>query len=276
MIAAALSRAAERAVPALPDILDVPVSEIVGTLGWAAAPARRAAVEANLSVIAPGRRLAREVFVCQARHYVETFRILRLAPVTLIEMVRLDGWGHLQAALARGKGVMLASAHLGPVVLCGQVLAARGLDVSVTVEAKTGDIGRVIDRARGSMGIKTIDIRSPMAIGRVLRRGAILGSLADRPVSGVGERVTFFGREALLPSAHVALALHTGAALLPAFALREGGQLHAVMGPELDLVRTGDRDADLRDGVQRWAAILEQWVARAPEQWSVFDRVWDR
>jgi phosphatidylinositol dimannoside acyltransferase len=275
VIAAALSRAAERAVPALPGALDIPVSEIVGTLGWLASPGRRAAVRSNLSVIAPARGdLSRRVFVCQARHYVETFRILRLEPARLIDMVDLEGWGPLTQALARGKGVVLASAHLGPVVLCGQVLAARGLDVSVTVEAKTGDIGRVIDRARGAMGIKTIETRSPMAIGRVLRRGAVLGTLADRPVSGVGERVTFFGRETLLPSAHIALALHTGAALLPAFALREGGRLHAVMGPELELARTGDRAVDLRDGVQRWAAILESWVARAPEQWSVFERVW--
>jgi len=276
VIAAALSRAVERTVPALPGALDGPLGELVGTVGWLVSPRSRAAVRANLEVVAPGRaHLARRVFVCQARHYVETFRILRLDPARLLEMVDLEGWAHLAQAHARGNGVILASAHLGPVVLCGQVLAARGLDVSVVVEAKTGDLGRVIDRARGAMGIKTIETRSPMGIARVLRRGGILGFLGDRAVSGVGERVTFFGRQTLLPSAHVALALRSGAALVPGFALREGRRLRAYAGPELELPRTGEREADLREGMRLWAAVLERWVARAPEQWSVFDRVFD-
>jgi KDO2-lipid IV(A) lauroyltransferase len=171
---------------------------------------------------------------------------------------------------------VLASAHLGPVVLCGQVLAARGLDVSVVVEPKSGDIGRMIDRARSSMGLRTVETTSPQRIVRALRQGGIVGVLADRAITGVGERVPFFGRDALLPSAHVALALRTGAALVPGFALRDGEQLRAYAEPELALERTGDHDADVRAGVRRWAAVLERQVARAPEQWSVFEPVWSR
>ena len=80
----------------------------------------------------------------------------------------------------------------------------------------------------------------------------------------------------LLPSAHVALALRTGATLLPAFAHRDGDTLRAVFGPELELPRTGDRDADVHEGVRRWAGVLEPHVAVAPEQWSVFEAVWRR
>jgi lauroyl/myristoyl acyltransferase len=40
------------------------------------------------------------------------------------------------------------------------------------------------------------------------------------------------------------------------------------------LKRTGDRDADVRDGMRRWAAVLERSIARAPDQWSVFEPVW--
>lgn len=277
MIAAALSRAVERTVPVLPGAFDAPVSEIAGTLAYAISPRARAAVRSNLAVIAPSHpdpaRLTRRVFVRQARHYVETFRLLRLDPARLLEMVEIQGWPEMARAYARGRGVILASAHLGPVVLCGQVLAAKGLDVSVLVEAKAGDLGRILDRARGSMGVRTIETTAGMSIGRVLRRGGILGFLADRPITGVGERVPFFGRETLLPSAHVALALRTGAALIPAFALRDGGRLRAFIEPELELVRTGDREVDVREGVRRWATVLEPWVRRAPEQWSVFEPI---
>jgi KDO2-lipid IV(A) lauroyltransferase len=104
----------------------------------------------------------------------------------------------------------------------------------------------------------------------------VLGVLADRAVTGVGERVPFFGRDALLPSAHVALALRTGAALIPAFAHREGHALRADFEPELVLARTGDRDADVRDGVRRWAEVLERHIRVDPAAWSVFEPVWRR
>ena len=269
-------RAVERTVPALPNALDAPLSEAIGTAAYLAAPRARAAVRSNLTVVCGRPDLARRVFVAQVRHYVETFRLLRLRPERVLEMVEVDGWSEVARAHAKGNGVVLASAHLGPVVICGQVLAARGFEVGVLVEPKGGDIGRMIDRARGAMGIKTIETTSVVGIGRLLKRGGVLGILADRAITGVGERVPFFGREALLPSAHVALALRTGSALVPGFAIREQGKLRAFVLPEIELPPTGDRDADVREGVRRWAAILERFVARAPEQWSVFEPVWER
>ena len=133
-----------------------------------------------------------------------------------------------------------------------------------------------INRARSRMGLHFVETSSALGIARILKRGGVLGMLADRAVTGVGERVPFFGRPALLPSAHVALALRTGAVLIPAFAHRDGEILRAVFEPELVLRRTGDRDADLLDGMRRWATALEPHVAMAPEQWSVFEPVWRR
>jgi lauroyl/myristoyl acyltransferase len=277
VIAAALSRAAERTVPALPGALDGPLGEVAGTIAYLTSPRARRAVRANLGVIAPGRpRLVRKVFVAQARHYLETFRLLRLDHRELLEIVEIHGWHNITAPYARGRGVVLASAHLGPVTVCGQIVAAKGLDCSVLVEPKHGEMGRVIDRARGALGVKTIETSSVMGIGRALKRGGVIGWLADRSLAGVGERVPFFGREALLPSGHVAIALRTGAALVPGFAFRENGQVKAFVEPEIELRRSDDREADVREGVRRWAEVLELWVRKAPEQWSVFEPFWER
>lgn len=276
MISAALSRVVETALPALPDSWDGTLGEIVGTTAYLAAPRARHAVRGNLAVVCGRPELARRVFVEQVRHYVETFRILRLAPDRLTAMVDVHGWADLTGVLARGNGAIVSSAHLGPVVLTGQILAARGLDVTVLVEHKSDQLGRLIDRARSAMGIKTLETSSAMGIGRILRRGGVVGVLADRAITGVGERVPFFGRPALIPSGHVAIALRTGAGLVPSFALREGGRLHAHIGPELEMPRTGDHAADVREGVRRWAAVLEIWIRRAPDQWSIFAPMWDR
>jgi KDO2-lipid IV(A) lauroyltransferase len=135
---------------------------------------------------------------------------------------------------------------------------------------------RAVNRARQAQGLVLVPMDSALSIHRVIRDGGALGILADRAVTGIGERVEFFGRPALLPSAHVALALRTGAALLPAFTWRENGLLHARIEEPLELVSTGDREADVRAGVRQFAAIFERYVREHPEQWTVFEPVWDQ
>jgi KDO2-lipid IV(A) lauroyltransferase len=280
MIAGAAARLAEGTLPLLPSSLEIPIAALGGTLAYRASAGAREAVRENLSIVVPGRRdrerLVRQTFVEQVRHYVEIFRLARLDHEMVRAAVTVSGWERFTAAVARGQGVILASAHVGPVSVCGQVIVANGYDITLPVEKETGEVARAVNRARTRMGLRFVETDSALGIARILRQGGILGMLADRAITGVGERVPFFGRPALLPSAHVALALRTGAVLLPAFAHREGNVLHAAFEPELELVRTGDRDADIRDGVRRWAAVLEPQIGVAPEQWSVFEPVWRR
>ncbi|HEV2011141.1 MAG TPA: lysophospholipid acyltransferase family protein [Candidatus Limnocylindria bacterium] len=280
MIAGAAARLAEGTLPHLPSVLDVPIATVGGTLAYRASSSARDAVRENLAIVAPERRdrerLVRQTFVEQVRHYIEIFRLARLDHDTVRRAVVMTGWERFVAAVERGNGVIVASAHVGPISVCGQIIAANGYDITLPIEKETDELARSINRARTRMGLRFIETDSALGIHRVLKRGGILGVLADRAVTGVGERVPFFGRPALLPSVHVALALRTGAVLLPAFAHRDGNVLRAVFEPELELPRTGDRDADVREGVRRWAAVLEPHIRVAPEQWSVFEAVWRR
>jgi KDO2-lipid IV(A) lauroyltransferase len=234
-------------------------------------------VRANLAVVAPERNTSatvRRIFVEQTRNYVEIFSIPRLEPQKLLAQIRADGWEHVVRAYEEGKGVILASAHLGPVSFVGQMVLAHGYPVALPVEVETSEFQRSVNRARGGAGLQLIRTDSALGIFRVLREGKVLGILADRAVTGVGERVEFFGREALLPSAAVVLSLRTGAPLIPSFAGRTHGALTASFEPPLDIPRTGDRDADVREGVQRFARVLERYVRRTPEQWTVFEDFW--
>ena len=277
MLSGALSRGAERTLPHLPRALRGPLAEVVGTLAYLAAPGARRAVHANLAVIAPERNtsgVVRRVFVEQTRNYFEIFSIPRLDPKTLLAEVRTDGWEHVAHAYERGKGVILASAHLGPVSFVGQMVLAHGYPVALPVEIATSEFQRSVNRARGSAGLQLINTDSALGIFRFLREGKVLGILADRAVTGVGEKVEFFGREALLPSAAVVLSLRTGAPLVPSFAGRRDGVLTASFEPPLEIPNTGDRDADVREGVQRFARVLERYVRSAPEQWTVFEDFW--
>jgi len=273
--ARALARAAEWTLPRVPPGWQGPISEVVGTLAYLGAPRQRAAVRANLATIAPGRPLsARRVFVNQVRQYLEVFQIPRLDRARFDEIVRVEGWDHFLCAQRLGKGVIFGSAHLGPVALVGQFLMTRGFTLTLPAEKTDSEFLHAVNRARQAQGLVLIPIDSALGIHRIIRDGGALGILADRAVTGVGETVEFFGRPALLPSAHVALALRTGAALVPAFTWREKGFLCARIEEPLELVSTGDRDADVRAGVRRFAQVLERYIKEHPEQWTVFEPVW--
>jgi len=280
VIAGVAARVAEGTLPRLPSSLELPIAMLGGAIAYRSSEASRAAVRENLAIVAPHRRdrelLVRQAFVEQLRNYIEIFRLARLDHDKVKQTVVTEGWERFETAVASGRGVVVASAHVGPISVCGQIIVANGHRITLPIENESGELARAINRARTRMGLRFVETDSALGIARILKRGGVLGVIADRAVTGVGERVLFFGRPALLPSAHVALALRTGAVLMPAFAHRDGNTLRAVFEPELQLQRTGDRDADVRDGVRRWAAVLEPHISVAPEQWTVFEPVWRR
>src|SRR5712691_681397 len=275
--ARALATAAERVLPRVPPDWQGPISEVVGTIAYLAAPRGRAAVRANLAMIDPKRSLsARRVFVNQVRQYLEVFHIPRLDRGRFDAIVRVEGWDHFLCAQRLGKGVIFGSAHLGPVALVGQVLMHRGYTRTLPAEKRDSELMQAVNRARQAQGLVLVPMDSALSMHSVIREGGLLGILAHRAVTGIGELVEFFGRPALLPSAPIALALRTGAALLPAFTWRENGLHHARIEEPLELVSTGDREADIRAGVRQFATIFERYVREHPEQWTVFEPVWDQ
>lgn len=274
--ARALARAGEWVLPRVPPSWQGPISELVGTMAYLVAPRGRAAVRANLAMIAPQRSLsARRVFVNQVRQYLEVFQIPRLDRARFDAIVRVEGWENFLCAQRLGKGVIFGSAHLGPIALVGQILITRGFTLTLPAEKTDSEFMHAVNRARQAQGLVLVPMDSALGIHRVIRDSGVLGILADRAVTGVGEKVEFFGRPALLPSAQVALALRTGAALLPAFAWRENGLLVAHIEGPLVLASTGDRDADVRAGVRQFAAVLERYIKAHPEQWTIFEPMWE-
>lgn len=274
MIATVAVRAMERALPLVPGPAVPILAELIGSLTWLASPRARAAVRENQRVVAPGRRPdVRRTFVNQARNYLETFRLFRASRERIAEWVGADGWEHFLAAHARGKGVVMASAHFGPVNVCGQLFLARGYRTTMPVEEERGEFGRAVNRARAVLGGSFIPTTSARGIYRVLREGGVLGVMADRAVTGTGERVEFFGHQVLLPSAHIALALRADAAVVPGFAYRRGDKISLRFEPALALVRTGDHETDVRLGMQEFARVMERHIAGIPAEWTVFEPV---
>jgi KDO2-lipid IV(A) lauroyltransferase len=277
-------RAALPLVAVVPPRLAYPVLDRIGDLvRLLNRPARRA-VEANLlrAIGQPGRRwrlAVRGAFRHGARNYYDTLRIPRLTAGEIAELVPVRGWEHLVAALGAGKGAILVGAHLSSIALAAQTIAARGYTIHIVVEpVRPPELLRLLIDLRTGVGLHLVPLgpRLGVELLAALRRNEVVGLIVDRDVAGTGIRVPFFGELTRLPSGPALLALRSGAAILPAIVVRRGTRLAGTIEPPIPIVRGDGAREDVRAITGAVTARLEYYIGRHPEQWTVFQPVWDR
>jgi lauroyl/myristoyl acyltransferase len=215
------------------------------------------------------------VSICKA-HY-DLFRLNRLTLDEIWAMTRLEGVENIERALARGKGAVMVTAHFGTVDIMGQLPSYLGVPVSGPVEHTQPErLFQYTLRLRKSHGVRLIPSDGPMMeLYRALKRGEIIGLPSDKGIADNSREIEFFGSPAALPFGPVRLALRTGAALVPAFALRLPDETFRVsIEPELELQQSGDRDADAMAGMKQVVAVMERYISQNPEQWLVAAPVW--
>lgn len=216
------------------------------------------------------------------RAFVEVGLALETAPEEIRTQVPVLGREYLDAALAKGKGAIALSAHLGNFFLVGTRLSAEGFVASVLVnQPSNGYFGRLMDGWRLRVGQRTIHARPRRLAFRdlvqALRRNEITIVIADEYRSGSGVFVPFFGRTVLARRGPATLALRTGAALVPIYLIRRpDGELVLIIEPEIELARSGTIKADVRENTLRIAQWLEKTVSAYPNQWNWMNVRWHR
>ncbi len=261
-------------------------ADAAATLAWAGSPRLRAVTRDHMrhalgAGAAPRAvdRAARGALRSAARYYADFARYSHLPPeASFAEVESLEGVEHLFAAWDRGCGVVLASAHVGNPEMIMQALGPFGLDPMVLTEPlEPPRLHALVHRVREHTGVPFVPAdRAGMrrAVAQ-LRAGGVLGVLADRDVLGSGRPVPFLGERAALPRGAVELARRTGAPLVTSFVYRSGvARYRVVLEPPLEIPRTGDRDADVREGMRLLVARLERGIRHAPEQWFALSPVW--
>lgn len=276
-------RIGSRVLPYVPLRLAYAAASIAGTIAYYLFPIPRRQIMANLSRVRPGsphrdlQEMARRAFKFDAKNWVDTLRIGSLTEFEILNAVNVQGWENLDNALARGKGVVLVTLHLGNYDLVGQALAARGYRVTVPVErmAPTA-LFEFLLRERRSKGINAVPLeRAPREMLSALRAGEIAGVAGDRYVVGHGESVLFFGADAVLPVAPVSLARHTGAALVVGVGVRlPSDQFRGFITAPIAQLDSGNPHRDDRENARQLAAVMESLISRYPDQWLVFSPVW--
>ena len=196
------------------------------------------------------------------------------APDDSRSFISVTGKEHLEAALQKGSGVLLLSAHLGNFFLVGTRLALEGFKISVLVNPpKSEKLAQLMDDYRLQIGQRTIRSRPRLEalkkLGMAMRRNEVALVIADEYRRSKGVPVTLFGRTASARRGPATVALRTGAAIVPACMIRErNGSLKLVIEPELELDRSGKGRPQIEENVVRITQWLERTVRAHPEQWN--------
>ena len=186
----------------------------------------------------------------------------------------IAGLKYLDAALAKGNGVIVLSAHLGNFFLVGTRLAIEGYPAHVLVSPpRDPRFAELMDDVRLQVWQRTIRARprhaALNALNTVLRRNEIAIVVADEYRDERGIPVPLFGGNVNARRGPATLALRTGAAIVPALLVRQSDDgLKLIIEPELELARADKSKNDVRESTLRITQWLERTVRAYPDQWN--------
>lgn len=245
---------------------------------------RRSTALRNLELAFPEKTdaeraaIARGVFRTLGIVTAEFFDLPRLTRENIGDLVQAEGLEHCRNALARGRGVLMFGAHFGNWEL--EAVAVSLLVKPLVVIYRPLDNG-IFDalamNVRTATGNRTVaKTKSMRTMLRNLHNNEILGILIDQNVDWYeGPFVEFFGKPACTSEGLALLALHTGAPVLPAYMVRlPDNRYRLVIGPEVELIHTGDRKADIAANTQHFTKIIEESIRRHPDQWLWVHKRW--
>jgi KDO2-lipid IV(A) lauroyltransferase len=273
-------------VQVVPERLAYWIADRCGDIVYVLFPTYRRNVGSNIvQVLGAGAsheqvgRTVRWVFRNAARNFVDLLQVPHVSVERLRASVDVseESWRQLDQVVAAGRGGIIVTAHFGAFDYVGQIFWANGYPLTSLVTRTVPEfIYTGVTYLRESRGTRLEQV-TPGGLRRVLaalKRGELVGILADRDFFQNGWPVTFFGKETTLPPGPVRIARDTGAPIVASFnrRLKHGHQL--VVTPPFHVERTRDADRDIHNALQRLAAMFERAIRETPDQWVIFQRVW--
>jgi len=190
-----------------------------------------------------------------------------------------DGFQNFAEAQARGKGVLFLTGHFGGWEIGSFVHSLHGHPMNIVVRPLDNVyVDAFVDRYRTLHGNRTFG-KQDFARGLLsaMKRGEVVGILMDTNMTPPqGAFVDFFGIPACTATGVARVALHTGAAVLPAFTVWDQalGKYRIRFDPALQLTKTGDDEADAIANTALFTKVIEGYATQYPEQWLWVHRRW--
>lgn len=275
----------------LPASLVRPTGNYIGKLGaFIISKRRRIAVE-NIRMALPAMmehpdwnfssHTPEEIAHMMFRHlgisFVETCRLYHGRGKEILERIEVRGWEHLEAAKARGKGVLLLTGHCGNWELAALSIP-RHFSCTMSVVAKRQSnpyLNSMVEKIRLNYGNQIIyknnAIRNMLT---VFRKNGLVGLLVDQAVFPTdGALIDFLGRKAWASKAPVLVARRSGTAVVPAFIHREADRHIIEIHPEL-VFSDDTSEQGIAADVKKYSCVIEKFIVRHPVDWYWVHRRW--
>ena len=219
-------------------------------------------------------RVARRAFQNYGRILMDFVLMGSLTPADLVQRMTIDGLDHLDDSLRLGRGAIMAVPHMGSWDMAGSYAGALGYRIAAVADKFPGSLNEAVVKTRQKFGMQVITLgrSSVRAIIDALAANSVVALLCDLE-QGPGVTVRFFGRNAIVPGGPAAIALKTGAALIPAYQhATTPGRYHIHLDPRLAM--TGDETKESL--MQRVIDRFEEFIKERPDQWYAFRPMFSR
>jgi phosphatidylinositol dimannoside acyltransferase len=288
LVSISVARVSSRLARSLPVDVRYWIADRMGDLLYLISPGYRHNVYSNLSHVhaaigkpMPTSRDVHNVFRVSSRNWADLLIVPGHSEQQFRDEFRLTpgSFERLDAALARGKGCILITAHVGAFDYVGHFLHACGYKLTIVTGRTTARL--VFDGVtylRQSNGLPLVEATASgvrRAIQAVMK-GESSVIVSDRDFFQNGVRVVFFGEETTLPPGAVRIARDTGASIVPLYGKRVPGGHELTIHESFTVPKTADPKQDLEDGMAHVVQSLESALSLAPDQWVMFQSVWPR
>jgi KDO2-lipid IV(A) lauroyltransferase len=258
---------------------------LLGALAYALLPRLKSVGRQNLAMGLPElnteqrEQILRRLYRNLGWQLAEFCKMPTYTPENTAGFLRYDGLEHFLAAQQRGKGVLIVTGHLGAWELSSFYHSLMGHPMSMVIRRlDNARVDAMVNHIRCLHGNQVLH-KDDFARGLLLamRQNRSVGILMDTnmtPPQGVF--VPYFGNLACTASGLARVASKTDASVLPGFLLwhEMEGKYVLTFGERIDLIRTGDDEADVLANTARFTAAIEKYARAYPDQWLWVHRRW--
>jgi len=224
-------------------------------------------------------QISRDCFTFMVKSAIELIYLMD-RPDLIKHRVALENKEHLLAAVRKGRGVILVSAHFGNFPLMLARLSLEGFHTGgIMRHMRDQRVEQLFLEKRKRLKIRTIYANPRKACVEesihALRNNELLFIPLDQNFGTGGIFVDFFGRKAATATGPVVLAMRTKAAILPCFIVRNSDDTHKIIfEPEFLLQEKADHEENIQNNIQKLTSIIESYIRRYPAEWGWIHRRW--
>ena len=220
----------------------------------------------------------REVFAHAGRCFADLYRNLN-SPVRLQKMspASEDSERLVSQSQDRDFGALIVAPHLSNFDIVALANAYRGLKGRFLAFGNPTGGYKLQNRIRVAAGLEVtpIDSKTLRQAITYLRNGGFVFTGVDRPVSGKGQQLSFFGRPSPVPTGHIRLALAADVPIVVAATqMRSDGRYYVRVSEPLRLERHHDTATRIRINGEAVLRVVEGYIREKPSQWLMYYPVW--